>query len=148
MYRGIKSLHKGGFNLVNYDGLYNKEYHEDQIKLKHFYDQKLHFRIIENGTVLPFKNLPTTAGFGGIVDEKGTYIPTSFYNASGGGAYTPTEEIQNSPATVVYIGMFYNGWGHCITDNLQRMWFFKNNVYQRYFKDFPIVFVPTGGGGN
>lgn len=139
--------------MINYDGLYNKDYYGDSLNTNHFYDKKLHFKIIENGTILPHKELIIngrwTWGVGGIVDSKGNFVESSFVHRGVGGAYTPTEEVQYSPYTVIYLGMFFRVWGHCITDNLKNVWFLRSEIYKKYFKDCPIVFVPYwwGGGG-
>ena len=132
--------------MVNYDGLYNKNFYGDKLNEDHFSTQKLHFRIIENATVLPFKLIPETAGFGGIVDEKGNYIKTSFFNASAGDAYTPNEKVTEFLTPAIYLGMFADVWGHCLTDNLQRIWFLKSETYKKNFKKFPVVFTLRGGG--
>ena len=111
--------------MINYDGLYNKDFYGDALKQNHFYDKKLHFRIIDNGTILPHKMLAGAWnwGFGGIVDDKNNYIKSSFVVAGAGGAYTPTENIQFFPQTVIYLGMFFHIWAHCLTDNLKFVWF-------------------------
>ena len=38
--------------------------------------------------------------------------------------------------------MFFTVWGHCISDNLKNVWFFQSEIYKKYFKDCPIVYVP------
>ena len=138
--------------LINYDGLYNKDFYNEKIGKNHFTDKNLHFRIIENGTILPHKSLRVngqwTWGFGGIVDAKGEFIKSSFVNSGAGAAYTPTEEIIYNPATVVYLGMFFSVWGHCLTDNIKRLWFLKSEVFKEYFKSCPIVCIAWGGEVN
>ena len=137
--------------MVNYDGLYNKEFYGDKLTENHFSDKKLHFKIIENGTILPYKPLTVngiwTWGLGGVVDNKGNYFESSFVRAEGGAAYTPAEKVPYSHATVIYLGMFDNCWGHCITDDLKFIWFLKSNSYKKYFKNCPIVFNPMRWGG-
>ena len=136
--------------MINYDGLYNKDFYGDELKPKnHFSDKKLHFRIVENGTILPHTALSGnwTWGFGGIVDSKNNFVTGSFVSNGCGGAYTPNEKIQTVPETVVYLGMFFHVWGHCITDNLKNVWFLQTETYKKYFKDYPIVWVPMKGGG-
>ena len=32
--------------------------------------------------------------------------------------------------TVIYLGMFFHIWAHCLTDNLKRVWFLKSEVYK------------------
>ena len=136
--------------MINLDHLYNKDAVADFFGKNYFVDKKLHFQIIERGTLLPHKevfvNGRWTWGFGGIVDRKGEFIKNSFVHYGVGGAYTPTEEIQRSPQTVVYLGMFFDVWGHVLTDNLRRLWFLKSEIFNRYFKNCMLVYLPWGGG--
>ena len=136
--------------MINYDGLYNKDFYGDKLKPKnHFWDKKLHFRIIKDGTILPHTALngKWNWGFGGIVDEKNNFVNGSFVHNGIGGAYTPNEEIKTVQETVVYLGMFFNVWGHCITDDLKTAWFFQTDVYKKHFKDYPVAWIPMKGGG-
>ncbi len=132
--------------MINCDGLYNRENYEKVDGVNYFSDRKLHFRIIENGTILPHKQLPDTVGFGGIVDGRGNFIEESFIHPEAGHAYTPAEKIEQSPLTVIYLGMLVQIWGHCLTDNIKRVWFLKSDVYKKYFKNYPIVYVPMWAG--
>lgn len=135
----------------NFDGLYNKDYYGERLYKNHSSDKRLYFRIIENGTILPHKDLRVngqwTWGFGGIVDSKGDYIKSSFINGGAGAPYTPEEEVIFSPATVIYLGMFFGVWGHCITDSLRRLWFLKSDVFKEYFKNCQLVCICWDGGG-
>lgn len=137
--------------MTNIDYLYNKAAAQKFFGQNHFVDKKLHFKIIERGTILPHKHLfvngKWTWGFGGIVDRRGEFVKSSFVHEGAGAAYTPTEDVQHSPATVVYLGLFYPVWGHAITDNLRRLWFIKSDVFNGYFKNCPLVYAPWGGGG-
>ena len=135
--------------MINYDGLYNKDYFGDKLNENHFSNQKLHFKIIENGTILPHKDLPGLGlnGFGGIVDANGSFVARSFVHMGTGDAYTPNEKVLQSPDTVIYLGMLFNVWGHCLTDNLKRIWFLKSDTYKRFFSKCPIVYTPMRGGG-
>lgn len=56
--------------MVNYDGLYNKEYFGDKLNAEENYlsRKKLYAEIIENGTILPHINYitpETPSGMGG-----------------------------------------------------------------------------------
>ena len=139
----------GGFNLVHYDGLYNKNYYVDTFNQNHFYNRKLHFRIIENGIILPHKYFEEHNGFGGVFDGEGYFVAGTIYSIGGGGPYRPVENIRYVPKTVIYLEMFTEEWGHCITDSLRRLWFLKSDLYQKYFKNCPIVchFKEKKGGG-
>lgn len=142
--------------MVSFDNLYDKEYYGERLKVNRHYDKKLYFKIIENGTVLPY--IPPIidnsifGGFGGIVDNKGKYFKSSFVSCKyGEGAYTPTDEVKFVDETVIYLGMFVGVWGHSITDNLKHVWFLQSDAYKNSFKDCRIVYnpwkIPTVGGG-
>ena len=135
--------------MTNIDYLYNKDAVKNVFDKNYFIDRALHFKMIESGTILPDKvmyvNGQWTWGFGGIVDNRNEFIPSSFVAEGSGGAYTPREEIARSPATVIYMGLFYPVWGHAITDNIRRMWFLKSEIFKTYFKNCPIVYIPWGG---
>lgn len=135
--------------MTNLDYLYKPAAAKDIYNKNHFVDRKLHFRIIERGTILPHKHIwingKWTWGFGGVVDVRNNFIESSFVTNDMGAAYTPTEEIQHSPATVVYLGLFCPIWGHCLTDNIRRLWFLKSDVFAEYFKDCPLVYIPWCG---
>ena len=127
--------------MINYDGLYNKDYFSDKLKDEnHFSDKKLHFKIIENATILPHKGLPDSLGFGGIVDSNGNFIEESFIHPSKDRAYTPHEELIFITEPVIYFGMLVNIWGHCLTDNIKRLWFFFSELYDKEFKKVPILY--------
>lgn len=139
----------GGFILINYNGLYNKDFYGDNLQQVHYFsDKKLHFRIIENGTVLPTKG--RLADFphllGGIIDNKNNYIAESHVSELDDGAYTPTAEIPNDPSTVIFIGMLPNVWGHCITDDLKRIWFLKSDIYKKYLKNCKVIYCAYANG--
>lgn len=138
--------------MVNYDYMYNKEFYGDSLYKNHFHNKKLHFQIIEKGTVLPHKKIDIDGkfnwGFGGIVDEQNNFIESSSLARGTTAAYTPTEEIQYSDETVIYFSMFFNVWGHLISDCIKRAWFFKSKAYKRYFQNCKVIYTITGGGGS
>ena len=133
----------------NFDYLYNPDAAKDRFSKNYFVDKKLHFRIIERGTILPHKDMcvngKSTWGFGGITDKRGEFIKSSFVHSGVGSAYTPSEDVKHSPATVIYLGLFYPVWGHVITDNIRRLWFLKSEVFKEYFSNCPLVYVDWGG---
>ena len=135
--------------MTNIDLLYNKTAAQKFFGKNNFIDKKLHFRIIERGTLLPHKqfyiNGEWTWGFGGIVDRRNDYIKSSFVNSGAGDAYTPDEDVQYLPATVIYLGLFVPVWGHSLTDNIRRIWFFKSDLFKHYFQNCPVVYLPWRG---
>ena len=137
--------------MTNLDYLCDKAAAAKHFGKNHCVDKKLHFRIFDDATVLPHKHLYVngrwTWGFGGLVDSRNEFVKSSFVANDRGDAYTPTEEIQHSGATVVYLGLFYPVWGHCITDNLRLLWFLTSDTFKRYFKDCAQIYIPWSNGG-
>ena len=131
--------------MTNYDYLYDKSFFGDKLEQNHFSSKNLNFRIFHNATVLPHVDVSGTNGFGGIIDADGNFVDGTFLHRNTGGAYTPNF-IVDSPETVVYLGMLVSIWGHEITDNLKRAWFFKNETYRRYFRKIPAIYTKMWGG--
>ena len=128
----------------NFDYLCNKNAVAKNFGKNHFVDRKLNFKVLEGATVLPTKNIfvdgQWTWGSGGLVDNCGHFVKESFIFNGAGDAYTPTDVAQSS-ATVVYLGMFYPVWGHCLNDNIRRLWFLQSDAFKDYFKDCALVYV-------
>ena len=136
--------------MTNLDYLYNPESAKKSqvFNRKYFVDKKLSFRTIEHGMILPPS--PTDddgkrkfLGYGGIVENNGEFIKESFIHYETGGKYTPpSESIQHSNKTVIYLGTSWPVWGHVITDNLRRLWFLTSE-YFKAFKNCPLVYIVT-----
>ena len=135
--------------MTNFDLLYKKDAAQEFFEKNYFVDKKLHFKIIERGTILPHKHMYVdgqwTWGFGGVVDAKNNFVSSSFVHDGAGAAYTPQENVQYFPNTVIYLGLFYPVWGHAISDNLRRFWFLNSEVFKTYFKNCLLVYIPWGG---
>ena len=137
--------------MTNLNYLYNPEPAKKSpvFNRKYFVDKKLSFRTIEDGMILPPSPIDDDGkkkflGYGGIVDNNGKYIKESFIHYETGGKYTPpSESIQRSNETVIYLGTSWPVWGHVITDNLRRLWFL-NSEYFKSFKNCPLVYIITG----
>lgn len=127
--------------MVNCDGLYNKDFFGDKLNEDHFSKKKLSYKLIKNGTILPYFDFNSTL-FGGIINSSGKFIEGSLVHRGVGGAYEMSH-IQNNPSTVIYLGTLSHIWGHCLTDNLKRLWFFKSPEYKKNFSNCPIVYTYT-----
>ena len=132
--------------MTNYDGLYKKKYFGEKLFENHFSEKKLGFQIIRGGTILPYEPLENAVGLGGIVDAEGKFIEESFIHRGAGNSYIPEKKVRYCPKTVIYLGMLVHVWGHCLTDNLKRMWFLKSNFFMENFKNCQIVYVKAGKG--
>lgn len=95
------------------------------------YSKKSNLKIstIPNGVILPRKETKDGPmwGLGGVCDEDGNFVETSFYDggwATHGGKYDwdISEEVYQDD-TVVYMGMFFQHWGHFLVDLVGRLWY-------------------------
>ena len=80
--------------MVNIDYLYNPDAARKSFKDNYFVDKKLGFRIINHGTILPYKDRDANGqvifgGLGGVFNEDGEFIRESHIHFGTGGAYTP-----------------------------------------------------------
>lgn len=138
--------------MVNYDGLYNKEYFGDKLNFNHFSTKKLHFKIIENGTILPYKLIHAngiSVPLGGLIDGNENLVKDTLVHEGIGEVYTPNEEVLNSPETVIFLGTIHygmGGWGHYLTDHVKRLWFLESDIYKKYFNNCKIVYNAQRGG--
>ncbi len=131
--------------MTNYEYLYNKEYYHDILYHDLFVNKELSYSIIENGTILPFKRVEEGNGLGGgIIDDKGNFINSTSLHNEFGTSYHFDKVEKSQKLTVIYLGMFHSIWGHCLTDNIRRLWFLKTDSYRKQFKDCPLVFIPLG----
>ena len=99
----VKSL------LINYDGLYNKEYFDTKFNDNHFSKNKLNYALIKNCTLLPYMDINSNL-FGGIIDSKGKFWDGSLVHRGIGGGYN-FDVIPKKFSDAVYMGTLSNVWG-------------------------------------
>ncbi len=79
--------------MVNLDYLYNPADAKNFFARDFFLDKELGFSVIENGTILPHKDIMVdgkwTWGSGGIIDGNGEFIKSSHVFDGAGKSYTP-----------------------------------------------------------
>lgn len=132
--------------MTNLDYLYKPDAAQRFFNFSRFVDKKLGFQVIEHGMILPYKKFNDKgehgqAGWGGIVDAEGKFIKESHIHTGTGGAYDfPSESLQHSSETAIYLGIFFQIWGHVITDDLRRIWFLKSELMNQ-FKSCPLVYI-------
>lgn len=86
---------------------------------------------VPNGIILPQNEVANGPmwGLGGVCDEKGDFVPLSYYDggwATHGGGYEWKNETYMD-CDVVYFGMYFNHWGHFLVDLIGRLWYFAKN---------------------
>lgn len=86
----------------------------------YFSHQPLAIREIKNGILLPGKfNIG-----GGIFDENQYYDQSYLQNAYNLAKAYPFDESEliHDDSEVLYLGMFHDTWGHCLTDCIAQLW--------------------------
>ena len=131
--------------MVNAEFLYDKDYFNSYFGASHVVDKQLSYQRIENGYILPHQPMGSQNA-GGVLTQNKEYIEETALHTKSGAAYTfEQKQVTKKKETVVYIGMFVGIWGHCITDNIRRIWFLKTEEYQNVFAGCKLVYVPFQG---
>lgn len=128
--------------------IYNeKEKWESRAKKNYEFSQ-CDYKIIENGYILPLREIESTSSKvnrlneGGVQSESGKFVAghkrdmSDSLNMSVVKTYPIEENVRYDDRTVVYGGLLIDIFGHCITEVLSRLWYvidFKQNL--------PIVFL-------
>ena len=134
--------------MVDYNYLYNKENYKKYTERSNKVDKELSHRILKNAYVLPSRLIDGSLKCG-LLDCERNYIETSavhsFCKWSGGSYEFDIAECQSCNETVIYLGAFYEVWGHCLTDNIRRLWFLKTQIYQLQYNNCKLIYVPVDG---
>ena len=131
--------------MSNIDYLCNKDAAKVLSK-NYFVEKNSGVILVERGTIVPY--VPTVENgqrileFGGLVNSKGRFIKSSVGKFGADDLYTPTEDLQYVPETVIYLGLFYPIWGHFITEGLRYFWALHNDAFKKFFKDCRFAYVP------
>ena len=127
--------------MVNYDYLYKKEYYDDIISKNHFSDKELSWSVYQNVTLIPFKDLGDNIG-GGLLDSSGDYIDGSGIHKGMCWAYDYDEtEVKYKDETIVFLGLWPDVWGHCLTDNLRRLWVLNDTDFMAKYGYLKFVYI-------
>ena len=128
--------------MVNYDYLYDKSYYGKELYEDHRRDYNLYWRVIPNGIVLP-NDLSRGDISGGLMDEECNYIDGSGLHRGEG----KWDDISGETATeldedIVFLGAWPQIWGHCLTDNIRRLWVLNNEEFMSRYGHLRFVYVP------
>ncbi len=114
--------------MTNYDYLYKKEYYGESLYKNYEVKKELGYQVIKNGVILPYRQTDQGPG-GGVLDGKGRFIGSTSLHDHCGCGYEFSKVERHVESTVIYLGMFHDIWGHCLTDNLRRLWFLSSSAY-------------------
>lgn len=128
--------------MTDYKYLYNKDYYGNTLHVCHLKEKILDCQEIEDGYILPFRKLGPGHLGGGVLDSDKKYITESGLHRGIGCAYTIDDSnIECLDEEVVFLGTWAHVWGHCITDNVRRLWVLDDNAFMEKYKNYRFVYV-------
>ena len=108
------------------------------------YQKPLNVAIYKDAIILPYHHVDTLNGMGGgIITKDNQHISVldigeSRYNVN-------TSDIFEANKSVIYIGLLNHKWGHCITDNIKKLWYLFTPEYQTAKDKMDIVYTYNEG---
>ena len=128
--------------MICYDYLFNKEYYSSLLCTDHLSKEELKWREIPDGTIFPYTGLQEDL-LGGLLDEHNQYIDGSgVHRGMGTGCNIRDEEVSFLDEDVVFLGVWPSVWGHCLTDNLRRLWILRNDDFMKRYGNLRFLYVP------
>ena len=128
--------------MTNYDFLYNKEYYGSLLTAEHRVDRDLRWSVIPNGTVLPHQDLNGSIG-GGLLNERGEFIIGSgLHRGLDFGYKIAGEAVAEREEDVVFLGLWPDVWGHCLTDNIRRLWVLRSEEFMNRYGHLRFLYLP------
>lgn len=100
-------------------------------------DLELSYKRYEDVTILPYKVQQKPLRFlGGIQDHQGQFILSSGWDPVHSGAYDVDHSIEKAHVDkAIYIGVLYHVWGHCLMEDISRLWFLKTEEGRRLLEE-------------
>ena len=128
--------------MISYDYLYNKDCFQSMFSKGRFSEIELSWKEIPKGIIFPSTGLQDDQ-LGGLLDEEGDYIDGSgVHRGLGKGRDLRDEDIENFDEEVVFLGVWPNIWGHCLTDNIRRLWVLQNKAFMENHGNKRFLYVP------
>ena len=108
-----------------------KDYHLTDIGMKEY----------EEAYIIP--HTPQICRFAGAADSEGNFIENSAVHENlFKGKINPIENPEYIDSEVIFIGSMHSIYGHCITDNLKKLWFLRTDKGQQIIENGgKIVYV-------
>ena len=129
--------------MTDYDFLYDKDYYGKDLTCEHSEDRQLSWTILKDVVLLPYKEYPDNIG-GGLIDRTGNYIDCTGIHAGLGCGYFYEGVASERIEPVVFLGIWPNIWGHCLTDNIRRLWVLENKEFMENYGGLKFVYIPYG----
>lgn len=102
----------------------------------YFSKKELSCSVVENGVILPYAGEYENRTKGGVVSNDGFFFDQSGLHENHGCGYNVSnDDIIQVNKDAIYLGMFFPIWGHCITDNIKKLWFLRTQQAQDLIKN-------------
>ncbi len=131
-------------NNLKYIDEINKDSLELSINNNYLLEKKLNCKRIENAYILPAKfvdGIPYGGPLGGIFTQEKEFVQNSLLMIDGGWYEFNEQELVYEDKTVLFVGTFFSGWGHFITDTLKHLWYLQCEEYLNLkHKNIELIF--------
>ena len=129
--------------MTDYAYLYDSSYYGDDLNCNHLDSRHLFWTELFDVTLLPYMKLHDNIG-GGLVDRNGQYIDGTGIHSGLGCGYNFKKTDYVRTDTVVFLGLWPNIWGHCLTDNIRRLWVLDNEEFMEAYGKLKFIYIPFG----
>lgn len=133
--------------MVNTDYLYDHTFFEKYFSKDH-YDKtsKLSYKEYYNSYIVN-SYMENGHYVGGVYTESLDFVDGTAIRRGIGEVNDKSRIVTGSTEddTVIYIGMLVNVWGHHLTDNIKRLWFFDSDEYKSKYSGCKLVYVSAEG---
>lgn len=131
--------------MIDYNYHYNKEYYEGLLEVEHLVERDVRWRILPKGIILPHKDVDGDI-CGGLLDESGSYVDGSALHRGAGGSYDySSANVTECDEDIVFLGLWADVWGHCLTDNIRRLWVLRDETFMNRYGSLRFLYIPMYG---
>ena len=128
--------------MICHEYLYDKEYYGSLLSTDHFKKTEVKWRELPGGIVIPFTGLQDEL-IGGLLNGEGEYIDGSgIHRGMGAGRDIRDEQVEEYDEDIVFLGVWPDVWGHCLTDNIRRLWVVHNEAFMKEYGHLRFLYVP------
>lgn len=121
--------------------LYSEAYYAEDLDREYYAEKPLGIRRYRNAFILPTRS--GLADEGGLVREDGAFVDGTGLHQGLGGKYPfDQKKAARSGETVIFLGTLCPIWGHCLTDDLRRLWFLFSDEYREKYASCRIAYIP------
>lgn len=121
------------------------------LKKNYLKTNQLGFEVFDEAIIMPvtFSKEISSQFWGGVLSKDYQFIASTNFNEEQ--TESPilnidTNNLLDKKRKAIYLGLFHHVYGHCITDNLKRLWFLYSKEGRELIKDdIDFVYVTING---